>query len=332
MNIFCKHYEALREQAIERTDMPSERSCQIFTDASAAAREMVKGAAHGADPVYRMLLLDRRAMADWIYDRLEPMFVPDDPKCRPTLRSVARHVADTWDVKKVNPSEDRNRGSAYAHVRHIRLRDDAGRLIPEAETERQAIGGRAARRIVQIQTIDLILTALEQLHDDDKGLTLENVLPMIPKHVRHPRSVRRNFAGAVAAYWDGRLPSLDTWCMLGGGGTSRPEQQNLLPADDTPNSVPRFIPAAPASHPVLTGSPGSYAYHGQPTVRASCSVPEEFADHDSQTDQTPPVMPAPRRLVGRYSGSGPRKPMGYPITRQFLDAAREPAEHASLRL
>ena len=51
------------------------------------------------------------------------------------------------------------------------------------------------RAVVQVETLDMVLTALETLAERGLPLTLKNAIPPVD---RHPRTVRRNFAAAIA--------------------------------------------------------------------------------------------------------------------------------------
>jgi hypothetical protein len=305
VDIYHKRRDVVREQAIAASDQPVEVSCAAFTAAKEESDDILRTAHFGRDPHYLDLLDDRRALCDWLFDRLDQRLRAEFPRNRGTLRLVARHKADEWDPSKLGA--DRNRGAGYAYVRHIALRDEAGKPIDGAAEARQGIGGKVGRKLAQLKSIDAVLTGLELLHERSQPLTLENVLPVVTGIVR--RTIVRNFPAAMAAYYVGKMPSLDLKCMLGSVSENRNRQEPSFAAPEG-----GYQPREPAQEAILTCRPGSYEYASEPatteTSLAPCSPPSESPAHEHQSEYVSPCCACPPPLGGAPSAPSSVIPTG----------------------
>ena len=303
----------VREQSIVNSALSAEQSNDVFHRSAAMAWAILRAAHMAGDALYRTLLEDRRALADYLFERLLVEFrdEPNQKKCIGTLRRVARYVSGEWDPHKLEPT--RQRGEAYHLVREIAHRDADGNIIAEGLEARQMVGRKYSRAKVKAKNVNLIARAMKG--HGNFSFDKKNIKKSLAEKMS-PGTVDNNWDLALDAFRSGT--ELSTQCLLGSLPPPRPiPEPTLLPAA-TRSESPLPIPAT-----ILRVWPGGHDGDTslvRSTIEKSdvvdpCWVSVDIPDHgptgpaEASLDASPATSQADREIVAaspqdRQAGDG----------------------------
>ncbi|MDB5581352.1 MAG: hypothetical protein JWR80_6528 [Bradyrhizobium sp.] len=281
VNCFIPRDHIVREQCIRASELSPEMSITIFTGSSAMAWALMHAAYKSGDEAFRLLIDDGRALADWLLERLRPAFkvVGESRKTERrtdrVLRSVAKFVGAAWSPerleRKPKKRKESRRGFAFTWLRGIELREDDGRLVPEAKRLRKSVGAKIGNAGKKQKTITALVAAMTVLRDLGLAITPQAVTDRVDVV---SRTVDRNWDIALAAFNDGEIP--DIRCLIGG-------DVELREYIDLPSDLPDLQkPNAQSSERVVDLWPGGFDDHG--VTKGSTTRPAPGAGQTAAVD------------------------------------------------